>query len=474
MSDLLDFDGVSLLAAFRRRTASPREAVAAALDAAERFNPVVNAFCLLDRDGAVAAASASEERWSRGRPKGPLDGLPVTVKDNLLWAGHPTRRGSQTTDPAPAVENAPAVDRLLEAGAIPIGKTTLPEFGWKGLGDSPLYGPARNPWNTALTTGGSSAGAAAAAALNLGVMHLGTDGAGSVRIPASFCGVYGLKPSYGRVPAFPPTPFAIVSHLGPLTRTVADAALLLRVIAGRDPRDITALHAGGPDPGVDLDGGIRGLRVAWSPRLGYVDMLDPEVEALTAGAARAFEEGGAVVEEADPGFPDPIEMLETLWRVGAWSVVRAIPEPRREELDPGFLALAEAGRAIGGADFVAAANARNALFAALSRFHERYDLLLTPSIATPAFAVNHDAPPDGRFGPNWLAWTPYSYPFNLTLQPAASLPCGLTAAGLPVGLQVVGPALRDDLVLRASRAFERMRPWPRIREPRRPDAASAR
>jgi aspartyl-tRNA(Asn)/glutamyl-tRNA(Gln) amidotransferase subunit A len=466
MPDLLDFDGLSLLAAFRRRTASPREAVAAALDAAERMNGAVNAFCLLDREGSLAAAAASERRWAEGRPTGPLDGLPVTVKDNVLWAGHPTRRGSRVTDPAPATESAPAVDRLLEAGAIPIGKTTLPEFGWKGLGDSPLHGPARNPWNTATTTGGSSAGAAAAAALNLGVLHIGTDGAGSIRIPASFCGVYGFKPSYGRVPAFPPTPFAVVSHLGPLTRTVTDAALMLSVIARPDGRDITALHAGGPDTRIGLDDGVRGLRIAWSPRLGYTEKLDPEVEALTSAAARAFAELGAVVEEADPGFADPVEILETLWRVGAWLAVRSIPEARRAELDPGLLALAEAGRGIGGADYVAAANARNALFATTARFGERYDLLLTPSVATPAFAVNHDTPPDGRFGANWLAWTPYSYPFNLTLQPAASLPCGLTGAGLPVGLQVVGPSLRDDLVLRASRAFESIRPWPRLREPR--------
>jgi aspartyl-tRNA(Asn)/glutamyl-tRNA(Gln) amidotransferase subunit A len=469
MPDLLDFDGASLVAAYRRRVISPREAVTAALDAAERMNPAVNAFCLLDRAGASTAAAASERRWQESQPKGPLDGLPVTVKDNVVWAGHPTRRGSRTTDPAPAAENAPAVDRLLKAGAIPIGKTTLPEFGWKGLGDSPLNGPVRNPWDTALTTGGSSAGAAAAAALNLGILHIGTDGAGSIRIPASFCGVYGLKPSYGRVPAFPPTPFAIVSHLGPLTRTVTDAALMLSVIAQPDPRDITALHAGGPDPRIGLNDGVRGLRIAWSPRLGYAQGLDPEVEALTAAAAGAFAELGAVVEEADPGFPDPIAMLETLWRVGAWSVVRAIPEACRSELDPGLLALAEAGRGIGGADFIEAASARNALFSATARFHERYDLLLTPSVATPAFAVNHDTPPDGRFGPNWLAWTPYSYPFNLTLQPAASLPCGLTAAGLPVGLQVVGPALRDDLVLRASRAFESVRPWARLSEVRAGD-----
>lgn len=397
---------------------------------------------------------------------GAADGLPFTVKDNLIWAGHPTRRGSKTTDLTPAVENAPAVDRLFGAGAIPIGKTTLPEFGWKGLGDSPLTGLTRNPWDTRMTTGGSSAGAAAAAVLNLGVFHLGTDGAGSIRIPAGFCGVFGIKASYGRVPAHPPSPFAIVSHVGPLTRTVRDAALMLAIIAAPDPRDITATTQPAPDYRVGMEDGVRGLRIGWSPRLGYVETLDPEVEALSAAAARAFEELGATVEQADPTFDDPIDTLNTLWHVGAWSVLRGIPEERRGEVDPAFVAIAERGRAILGADFVAAANARAALSLAMARFHERYELLLTPTLATPAFEVGRNTPAAGPLGEDWLAWTPYSYPFNLTLQPAASVPCGLNRAGLPVGLQIVGPMGRDDLVLKAARAFETIRPWPVLSEPR--------
>jgi aspartyl-tRNA(Asn)/glutamyl-tRNA(Gln) amidotransferase subunit A len=466
MPDILAFDGASLLAAYRNRTLSPVEAMKAALAAVERFNPTLNAFNVIDAEAALAAARQSEDRWSKGEPRGLADGLPFTVKDNMLWAGHPMRRGSRTTGETPVAETAPAVDRLIEAGAIPFGKTTLPEFGWKGLSDSPLTGLTRNPWDTRMTTGGSSAGAAAAAALNLGVLHLGTDGAGSIRIPAGFCGVYGIKPSFGRVPAYPPSPFAIVSHVGPMTRTVRDAALMLSVIAAPDHRDITATSAGTFDFRVGLQDGVKGLRIAWSPRLGYVRTLDPEAEALAAEAARAFEELGAVVEEADPGFEDPIETLNTLWHVGAWLVVKAIPEARRSELDPGFLAISERGRDVSGADFVAAGNARGALFSAMARFHERYDLLLTPTLATPAFEVGRNTPADGRFGDHWLAWTPYSYPFNLTLQPAASVPCGLTAAGLPVGLQIVGPMLRDDLVLRASRAFESIRPWGFPDEPR--------
>lgn len=466
MTDVLSFDGASLLAAYRNRSLSPVEVMQAVLAGIGRHDPAVNAFNLVAADEALAAARESEARWSSGSPMGVADGLPFTIKDNLIWAGHPTRRGSKTTDLTLAAENAPAVDRLLAAGAIPIGKTTLPEFGWKGLGDSPLTGLTRNPWDTRMTTGGSSAGAAAAAVLNLGVFHLGTDGAGSIRIPAGFCGVFGIKPSYGRVPAHPPSPFAIVSHIGPLNRTVRDAALMLAIIAAPDPRDIAATTLSAPDYRVGLEDGVRGLRIAWSPRLGYVETLDPEIEALSAAAAHAFEEIGATVEEADPVFVDPIDTLNTLWHVGAWSVLRAVPEERRGEIDPGFVAIAERGRAILGADFVAAANARAALSLAMAGFHARYDLLLTPTLATPAFEVGRNTPAGGPLGDDWLAWTPYSYPFNLTLQPAASVPCGLTRAGLPVGLQIVGPMGRDDLVLKASRAFEQVRPWPTLSEPR--------
>jgi aspartyl-tRNA(Asn)/glutamyl-tRNA(Gln) amidotransferase subunit A len=466
MTDILALDGTSLLAAYRNGTLSPREVIEAVLAAIERHDPVLSAFVSVDAEGARAEAAASEERWRSGEPVGPCDGLPFTVKDNLLWAGHPTRRGSHVSSSEPAGENAPAVDRLLEAGAIPVGKTSLPEFGWKGLGDSPPTGPTRNPHDTRTTTGGSSAGAAAAAALNLGVLHLGTDGAGSIRIPASFCGVYGLKPSFGRVPSYPPSPFAIVSHVGPLTRSVRDAALMLAVIAEPDARDMTALTTLGPDYRIGVTDGVQGLRIAWSPRLGYVERLDPEVEELAADAAQAFAELGAVVEEADPGFGDPTSTLETLWGAGAWSALKAIPEERWSEMDPGLVDIAVRGRDISGADFIAAANARGALYSTMARFHERYDLLLTPTLATPAFEVEHNTPPNGSFGADWLAWTPYSYPFNLTLQPAASLPCGFTKGDLPVGLQIVGPMGADDLVLAASRAFESLRPWPRLAEPR--------
>lgn len=466
MSELLSFDLAALAAGYRARRFSPVEVVAAALAAAERANPAVNAFTLIDHEAALAAARDSEARWARGEPASRLDGAPVTVKDNVLWTGRPTRRGSRISTDAPAAENAPAVDRLIEAGAVPFAKTTLPEFGWKGLGDSPLTGFTRNPWDTRMTTGGSSAGAAAAAALGIGPLHIGTDGAGSIRIPCAFCGIFGIKPTFSRVPAYPPSPFAIVSHLGPMTHRVADAAAMLGILAQPDPRDIDALWTPAPDYMAGLEDGIGGLRTAWSPRLGYVTDLHPEVEALATEAARVFSGLGASLAEADPDMSDPVEILRVLWRTGASLVLDGIAEERWSELDPAFLAEAEAGRKLSGADFVRASNARAVNALATARFHETYDLLLTPALAVPAFEVGHNTPPDGSYGQDWLNWTPYSYPFNLTLQPAATVPCGLTAAGLPVGLQIVGPMGRDDLVLKAARAFEKARPWPRLEAPR--------
>ena len=465
MSELLSLDLSALAAGYRAKRFSPVEVATAACEAAEAANPAINAFILIDREAALEAARASEARWAAGEPAGPLDGAPFTIKDNVFWKGRPARRGSRSSSEEPVGENAPAVDRLIEAGAVPFAKTTLPEFGWKGLGDSPLTGLTRNPWDTRMTTGGSSAGAAAAAALGIGPLHIGTDGAGSIRIPASFCGIFGIKASFSRVPAYPPSPFAIVSHLGPMTRSVADAAAMLSVIAQPDPRDVDSLWLPPQDYAAGLEDGVAGLRVAWSPRLGYVSDLDPEVEALTTEAARAFASLGASVAEADPGFSDPTEILRSLWRTGASLALSGIPEERWDELDPGFLSEAELGRKLSGADFVRASNARAANALAAARFHETYDLLLTPTLAVPAFEVGHNTPPDGSFGQDWLNWTPYTYPFNLTLQPAATVPCGLTKAGLPVGLQIVGAMGRDDLVLRAARAFEKARPWARIDAP---------
>ena len=446
-----------LLEGYRAGSFSPVEAVDAALARIDRLNPELNAFILVDHAGARAAAEASARRWAAGEPQGPLDGVPVTIKDIILTEGWPTLRGSRTTDPAgPWNEDAPSTARLKEAGAIILGKTTTPEFGWKGVTDSPLTGITRNPWNKERTPGGSSGGAAVAAAAGMGALHIGTDGGGSIRIPSSFCGIVGHKPSFGRVPAYPLSPYGTIAHVGPMTRSVYDAALMLSVISARDSRDCYVLPDSQQDFTQGLDDGISGLRVAFSPTLGG-NRVDPEVADLVAKAARRFEELGATVEEADPGLERCAEVFATLWFAGAGKVMAGIPEERHELLDPGFREIALLGQQTSLHGYLDAAKQREAITVAMCEFHETYDLLLTPALSLAAFAAGHNAPHDEN-GEQWVDWTPFSFPFNMTQQPASSMPCGFSSEGLPVGLQIVGPRYRDDLVLRASRAFETISP----------------
>src|SRR3954463_12761456 len=285
MTDIKSLTGAELLRLYRRGELSPVEVTRDQLERIEKVQPIINAFIIVDPAGANETAQASEARWHKGEPVGLADGLGATVKDNVWLEGFPSRRGSLTSDPAPVKADAPAVARLREAGAVILGKTTLPEFGWIGACHSPLTGITRNPWKLDRTTGGSSGGAAAAALLNLGHLHIGTDGAGSIRIPAAFTGVFGIKPTFGRVAAYPASPFSVLAHLGPLTRTVTDAALAMSVICAPDARDMTAWNTPAPDFRIGLDAGVRGLRVAWSARLGYVQKLDPQVEAAARAAA---------------------------------------------------------------------------------------------------------------------------------------------------------------------------------------------
>jgi aspartyl-tRNA(Asn)/glutamyl-tRNA(Gln) amidotransferase subunit A len=466
MPDIKSLTAAELLRLYRRRELSPVEVTRDQLGRIETFEPAINAFIIVDRDGALKAAQASEARWRKGEPIGLIDGLGATVKDNVWLKDFPSRRGSLTTSDAPMKEDAPAVARLREAGAVILGKTALPEFGWIGVCHSPLTGITRNPWKLDRTPGGSSGGAAAAALLNLGHMHIGTDGAGSIRIPAAFTGVFGIKPSFGRVAAYPASPFSILAHVGPLTRSVADAALMLSVIGKPDERDMTAWNTPAPDYRVGLDDGVRGLRVAWSPRLGYVKTLNPEVEAATAKAAQVFAELGATVQEADPGFAEPFDMIMTLWGAVSAMVVAAAPEKDRARMDPGFLQIAEDGKRYSLADYLAAYTARADIANTMVRFHEKYDLLLTPQMPIPALEAGRTTPADGSYDDPWVNWSPYTYPFNLTQQPAASVPCGFSSDGLPIGLQIVGPARCDHLVLRAARAFESARPFQFIDAPR--------
>lgn len=442
-----------MLAAFRNRTLSPVQSTEAALARIESLDVEVNAFCLVDADTALAAARASEQRWARAEPCGPLDGVTVAIKDLLLTRGWPTLRGSLAIDPEQEwAEDAPSVARLRAAGAVLVGKTTTPELGWKGVTDSPRSGATGNPWDPGLTSGGSSGGSAAAVALDMAALSVGTDGGGSVRIPAAFCGVFGLKPTYGRIPLYPASPFGTLAHAGPMTRTVEDAALMMDVLTGFDHRDWSAMPTPSESHRAGLDAGVAGLRIAFSPTLGYVD-VDPEVASLVRSAVDVLAGLGAVVTEVHPGFEDPVEAFNVLWYSGAAKSVEALPARSWQDLDPGLQEICAEGRTVTASQYLDATAVRMRLGVHMGRFHETYDVLVTPTLPLTAFAKGHEVP-DGWPSPRWTSWTPFTYPFNLTQQPAASVPCGLTIAGLPAGLQVVGRRHDDARVLAVCRAYE--------------------
>ena len=459
MAELRDLTAVELLAGYRDGSFTPLEATRDVLAAIDSGNDAVNAFVLVDHDSALEDAERSSERWSRGEPLGPGDGVPTSIKDIFFTEGWPTLRGTWLIDEAgPWDQDAPCTARLRETGAVLLGKTTAPEFAWKGVTDSLRHGSTGNPWNPDLTSGGSSGGSATAVGLGMGPWSVGTDGGGSVRIPASFTGTVALKPTYGLVPMFPASPFGTLAHAGPMTRTVSDTALLMDVIAGFDSRDWSAL----PTPTTSfldgLDDGVEGLRIAFSANLGYVEN-DPEVEALVRAAVDVLADAGAVVEEIDPGFTDPVDAFELLWFAGAAKVLDAYGPDAIDKVDPALRLGIETSGRVNASEFLDANQVRMDLGLRMGRFHETYDLLLTPTMPITAFPRGQEAP-DGWPSQHWTSWTPYSYPFNMTQQPAASVPCGFTTDGLPVGLHVVGPRHADRLVLRAARAYEKAAAWP--------------
>lgn len=456
--DLAFCPATDLVAAYSRGDVSPVEVTRTVLDRIERLDGHVNAYCLVDQDRAMQAALESERRWHGGQPLGRLDGVPASIKDMFLTRGWPTLRGSRAVDPEQDWrEDAPVTARLREHGAVPVGKTATPELGWKGVTDSPLTGITRNPWDTERTPGGSSGGGAAAVALGMAPLSVGTDGGGSVRIPVSFTGIFGLKPTYGRIPLYPASPFGTLAHAGPLTRTVGDAALLLDVLSEPDSRDWSALEPPTSSYVARLNDGVSGLRVGYSPALGYVD-VDSEVADLVARAVRTFEELGAHVEQVDPGFDDPVEALHVLWFSGAAKSVAPFTAEQRAVLDPGLAETCEVGAQLSAMEYLGAMTDRMSLGRLMGGFHDTYDLLVTPTMPITAFAAGREVPA-GWPARRWTSWAPFSYPFNLTQQPAASVPCGFTERGLPVGLQIIGPRHADGRVLAACRAFEEARPW---------------
>lgn len=446
-----------LLALFARRALSPVEALKAVSERIARYNPWVNAFAALN-PRALQQAGESEARWMAGRPMGQLDGVPATVKDLLNLAGFPTRRGSRTTDSTPATEDAPAVLGLKQAGAVIVGKTTTTEFGWKSQGDCPLHGITRNPWNRERTPGGSSSGSGAAGAAGFGPLHIGSDGGGSIRIPAAFCGLVGLKPSFGRVPQWPLGTFGHVAVAGPMTRSVRDAALMFNALARHDLRDPYCLPDEKREWRDGIEDGVKGMRVGLVRRLGFDAPLDADGEAALLEAARALEEAGAIVEEADPGLPDTRAIFTRIWGVSLARLVATVPAERRALLDAGITDLAEAESAMSAVDFLGAEALRLEAAHAMARFHQRYEVMLTPCTPTAAFAADQPTlHPRMALGRDWAPWT---FTHNLTRQPAISVPVGLDSEGMPRAVQVAAALYRDDLCLRVGRTLEIARQIP--------------
>lgn len=441
-----------LLDHYARRRLSPVEALAAISERITRHNPTLNAFVVLNQ-AADAAARESEKRWVAGRPLGLLDGVPCTVKDLVDLAGFPTRRGSRLSSADPVPHDAPAALGLKSAGAVILGKTTTTEYGWKSPGDSPLTGITRNPWNPKRTPGGSSAGAAAAGAAGFGPLHLGSDGGGSIRIPAAWSGLVGLKPSFGRVPQWPLGAFSTVAVAGPMTRSVRDAALMLSALARFDHRDPYALPDDPRDWRSGIELGVTGLTVGVLSSHGFAAPLDDTGKEALAHAAHLLEEAGANVEETDPGLPDTRAIFGRVWSIALARLVAAFPEAERHLLDPGLLEVAAGAGEMSASEFLDAEAQRLLVAHQMACLHQRYDLVLCPAVPGPPPLA--DQPTTNPSEALWREWAPWTFTYNLSRQPAISVPMGVDAAGLPRAVQIAAALYRDDLVLRAARAIER-------------------
>ncbi len=464
--ELCWMSAADLAAAIRKKKVSPVEAVEAVLARIERVDKRLNAYVLVDAEGARKAARAAERAVGRkGARVGPLHGVPFSVKDLVVTRGIRTTFGTPIhRDHVPA-EDAPIVARLAGAGGIMIGKTNTPTFGWVGVTDNLLFGPTRNPWNVARTPGGSSGGAGAAVAAGLGPIAVGTDGGGSIRKPASFCGIFGHKPSAGRIPIHPQGAAWSLSSVGPMTRTVKDAALLMNACAGPDERDQFSLPADGADYVKALGGRLKGLRVAYSETLGFAPAVDREVREACAKAARAFRDLGCRVEAVDPKWPSPWACWRLIFLGGI--ATRLVPYRDRPELiDPGLRPVIEETLKLPPTAYVQAWFDRLAWHQHAREFFERWDVLLSPTCSTPAFPLGQLWPPQIDDKPvDREAGSAFTFPFNMTGQPAATVPCGFTRDGLPIGLQIVGRRFDDVTVLRVSAAFEAARPWAQRRPP---------
>ena len=428
----------------------------------EELNPRLNAYLAVCPELALEQARAADAARQRGESLGPLHGIPVSVKDLEMTSGIPTTVGSALfKDRTPDIDSV-VVERVLRAGAVILGKTNTPEFGLSGTTENRVGDACRNPWNTDRTPGGSSGGAGSALAAGLCTLATGSDGGGSIRIPSSFSGVFGIKPSQGRVPRYGGYGTAAANHFsqsGPMSRTVGDTALLLQVMAGADSRDVTSMREEPPDFSAGLEGGVRGWKIAWSPDLGYA-AVDPEVAAITRRAAEVFQELGADVQEAGLALEDPFPAFWDVFATASYTSYSHLVEQHRDDFSDYGLRSMEHGASVTGADLSRALLRVDQLRRQMEIFFDGFDLLLTPTMAVPAFPIGQrPAEIDGRQVEPFWGFLPFTYPINMTGQTASSVPCGFSSGGMPIGLHLVGPRGAEARVLQASAAFEAARPW---------------
>ena len=452
---------IDLLSAFRTRAVSPVEVMQDCLSRVQQLEPLLNCFVTATPEAALESARQAESSIMAGEPLGALHGIPISVKDLIAVGGVKQTFGSRTLVSNVAATDAPSVERIKAAGACIIGKTTTTEFGCKGGGPSPLSGITRNPWDLSKTPGGSSLGAASSVAAGLTPFALGTDGGGSIRLPSSFCGLFGIKAQFGRVPVYPVSATPTLAHVGPLARTVRDAALLLGVISGYDRRDAFSVAGSVPDYLAACEKSVQGMRIAWSPTLGG-RLPDASVLAACEAAVAVFQSMGCdVVLWDDLAGADPIELWMAEFYAGVGTRLKDSLQNAKDQLDPAVVHMLEPAlhqtlesyynKVFSRYDFREKVRAR----------FETIDLLLTPTTPVPAFDAGLDSPPG--YGDNIISWMSYTYPFNLTGQPAASVPAGFTAAGLPIGLQMVARVNCETDIFRAAAAFENARPWAHVR-----------
>lgn len=452
----------------KQEDVSPVDVLDASLQRIEDLDSQLNAFCVVDEEGAKEAAREAERAVENGDDLGLLHGVPIGIKDLITVEGMRTTYGSKLYEDFIPERDSVPVSRIRDEGGIILGKTNVPEFGYQGITDNAIFGKTHNPWDTSKTPGGSSGGSGAALAAGMVPFALGSDGGGSVRIPSSFCGLYGMKASFGRVPLFPEhrdpdlpgtNAWESVEHIGPMTRTVEDSALLLEVMAGPHHMDRHSL----PDDGTDYLGAteepdLSGLKVAYSQDWGFA-AVDPTVREITADAAQVFEDLGCTVDEADPGFPDAEEAF-TATVAGSTDLkeLRKALHEHAEDMEPVLVDILETEWTA--MDFTEAYKVRQEVNLKMRRFMEEYDLVLTPTLAVPPFSVDSPGPTtiEGR-RVGLFHWLEFTFTINLTGQPAATVPAGWTDDGLPVGLQIIGGHLDDELVLAASAAYEEANPW---------------